>query len=207
MRLGPWILPLAWMGIIFVLSTGSFGAEATGLLVFPLLRSLLPWATPSQIDFLHWLGRKGGHVTEFAILAWLWYRALLALRSPHLGRRTLGFVALVLAVAYAIVDELHQGLTGQRTASAADVGLDALAAAGAVSVLGLGWQELTETLTTLLLWFSACGGSLLLLVALLAGAPAGWLWGAVPLAWIALWGWRRHRRPHGAATNGPGPNG
>ena len=55
-------------------------------------------------------------------------------------------------------------------------------------------MKTAERLTTLLLWSAAGGGSVLLLVSVLAGAPARWLWGSVPLAWIVLWAWHRWRR-------------
>ncbi|MFZ1061106.1 MAG: VanZ family protein, partial [Candidatus Rokuibacteriota bacterium] len=116
MRAGPFVPPVVWMGVIFWLSTPSFAAEETGGWILPLLKALLPWATLPQLEFIHWLGRKMAHVTEYAILAWLWHRAL---SRPGRGPRSLA--AFALTVAYAITDELHQGWTGSRGASALDV--------------------------------------------------------------------------------------
>ncbi len=189
MGLAPFIPPLAWMGVIFWLSTGSFSAEETGGWILPLLKALLPWATPHQLEFLHWLGRKTAHVTEYAILAWLWHRAFL-----KSGPRPRPRAAFGLTVAYAIVDELHQGWTGQRGASPLDVALDAFGGAVALVLLTLGWRRTLDGLTPLLLWFAAVGGSLFLVISLLAGAPGRWLWASVPLAWLALWAWRRRGR-------------
>jgi len=57
-------------------------------------------------------------------------------------------------------------------------------------------QKAVTVLTTILLWIAAAGGTLLLLLHLLAGTPARWLWVSAPLAWLALWGWWRvGRRP------------
>ncbi len=189
MRLGPFVPPVAWMGVIFWLSTGSFSAEETGGWIIPLLKALLPWATLPQLEFLHWLGRKTAHAMEYAILAWLWHRAL---RRTGRGARPLA--AFALTVAYAITDELHQGWTGQRGASALDVLLDAVGGGAALTLISLGWRRSVERLTAVLLWFAAAGGSLLLLVALVAGVPVRWLAASVPLAWLALWAWRRRRR-------------
>lgn len=194
MRFGPWIPPLAWMGLIFWLSTGTFSAEETGSWLLPLLQALFPWATPGQLEFLHWLGRKTAHVVEYAILAWLWQRAFVKSGPPALSGSGQGLAAFGFTMAYAIFDELHQGWTGQRTASAHDVVLDAFGGGVALTLTRWGWHRTAERLTALLLWFAAGGGSLLLLVNVLAGAPARWLWGSVPLAWIMLWAWHHRRR-------------
>jgi VanZ family protein len=178
------------MAVIFWLSSGSFAAEETAPRVFAFLRFLLPWAGESQLALLHGLGRKAGHVLEYAVLAWLWHRAF----SKTLPGRPHARSAFGLTLAYAVFDELHQGWTGWRDASAFDVGLDALGGAGALALLRWGWRRLAERLTTVLLWLAAAGGSLLLAVRLLAGVPGSWLWASVPLAWIALWGWWRTRR-------------
>ncbi len=189
MRFGPWIPPVGWMGVIFWLSTASFSAEQTGGWILPLLKALLPWASPSQLEFLHWLGRKTAHATEYGILAWLWQRAF-----SRAGRGQRPRAAFGLTVAYAIVDEFHQGWTVERGASVGDVVLDAFGGGAALLLINWGWRRVVQQLTALLLWFAAAGGSLLLLVGLLAGAPSRWLWWSVPFAWIALWMWRRRGR-------------
>src|SRR3972149_5178302 len=75
MRVGPFVPPVVWMGVIFWLSTRSFAAEETGGWILPLLKALFPWATLPQLEFIHWLGRKTAHVLEYAVLAGLWHRA------------------------------------------------------------------------------------------------------------------------------------
>ena len=198
MRIGPWIPPVAWMGVIFWLSTGTFSAEHTLGWTFPILRALFPWATQSQLAFLHWLGRKTAHVTEYAILAWLWHRALSKPAPRDLAPGARAWAALGLTVAYAILDELHQGWTGERGASPADVALDAVGGGVALTLRVWGLDRGVERLTAALLWFAAVGGSLLLLLNLVAGAAAAWLWASVPLAWLALWRWRHRRCVDGA---------
>ncbi|MBI4589827.1 MAG: VanZ family protein [Candidatus Rokubacteria bacterium] len=197
MRFRPWIPPLAWMGVIFWLSTPSFSEEGTGGWILPILRALLPWASPVHLDFIHWLGRKTGHVTEYAILAWLWHRAFSRTRR---GDRPLA--AFGLTVGYAIFDELHQGWTGSRGASALDVVLDAFGGGTALAFITWGWRRAPERLTGALLWLAAAGGSLLLLVHLAAGAPPRWLWASVPLAWMALWAWRRRAQQRRLDSSG-----
>ena len=188
----PFVPPAAWMGVIFLLSTGRFSAEETGGWILPLLKALFPWASLPQLEFLHWLGRKTAHVIEYAILASLWYHAFW--RTGRAGRP---LAAFGLTVAYAITDELHQGWTGSRGASALDVVLDACGGGAALLLVAWGWGHAAEKVTGALLWLAAAGGSLLLLVYLAAGAPVRWLLVSVPPAWLALWAWRRRRRPDG----------
>ena len=85
---------LAWAAVIFALS--SIPSLSTGLGV---------WDT---------VLRKGAHVTEYAILGALLYRAL-EREVP----------ALAAGIAYAATDELHQHFVRGRHASPVDLGIDA----------------------------------------------------------------------------------
>jgi hypothetical protein len=134
--------------------------------------------------------RKTGHVLEYGILAWLWFRAL---APAHRG----GLAAFAISAAYAGLDEWHQAWTGRRAGSVVDVLLDGTAAAAALSLLRFGWQAVITFLTTILLWIAAAGGTLLLLLKLLTDVPGGWLWVSSPAAWMSLWLWRRYSKdPH-----------
>ena len=90
-----WLPVFAWAAVIFAFSS------------IPSLSSGLgEWDT---------VLRKGAHITEYAILGALLYRAL-------------GVEALALAVgiAYAATDELHQHFVRGRHASPIDVAIDAV---------------------------------------------------------------------------------
>ncbi|TML05206.1 MAG: VanZ family protein [Actinobacteria bacterium] len=89
-----WLPVLAWAAVIFALS--SIPSLSTGLGV---------WDT---------VLRKGAHVTEYAILGALLYRAL-EREVP----------ALAAGIAYAATDELHQHFVRGRHASPVDLGIDA----------------------------------------------------------------------------------
>ena len=102
------------MAAIVWFSGGAFSAENTGSVLRPLFRWLLPGASDAQIAALHALIRKSAHVTEYAILGALLYRAL--------GREAL---ALAVGVAYAATDEFHQHFVRGRHASPLDVAIDA----------------------------------------------------------------------------------
>ncbi len=99
-----WGLVLVWMGMIWYLSDQpnlSSGLEAD------------------------WWLRKGAHITEYAILTWLWWQAA--------GRRGLWWVIWGV-IAYAVSDEIHQSFVVGRHGSALDVVIDST---GAVIMTGL----------------------------------------------------------------------
>jgi VanZ family protein len=95
-RADPWLLPLALMTIIFVLSAQP--------------------SLDSGLGTIDTVGRKVVHFGEFALLSMLWWRALVT-RMP--SRRALP-LALVISAAYAASDELHQHFVSGRHASPID---------------------------------------------------------------------------------------
>ena len=90
-----WLPVVAWAAVIFAFS--SVPHLGTGLGT---------WDT---------VLRKGAHVTEYAVLGALLYRAL--------GREA---IALAAGIAYAATDELHQHFVRGRHASPVDVAIDAV---------------------------------------------------------------------------------
>ena len=96
--LNVWLPVLAWAAVIFAFS--SIPSLSSGLGV---------WDT---------VLRKGAHVTEYAILGALLYRAL-----------ERDVPALAAGIAYAATDELHQHFVRGRHASPIDVGIDAVGVA------------------------------------------------------------------------------
>lgn len=110
-RLDPWVPPLALMAVIFVLSAQ------------PDLNSGL-----GTIDFI---GRKIVHMSEYALLCFLWWRALRTITAPS---RAIAF-ALLITVAYACTDEFHQHFVHGRHGTPVDVGIDAVGATAAALVI------------------------------------------------------------------------
>lgn len=130
MRPNYWVPPLLWMAVIFWMSTDSFSVAVAGSVLLPWLHYLLPWASPAQLEWLHAALRKLTHLTNYAVLALLWYRAFVdGLRLP--GRRAAA-LALGIAVAWAGFDEGHQTMVPSRSGSVVDVGIDSTGAAIAV---------------------------------------------------------------------------
>jgi VanZ family protein len=104
-RVDPWAPPLLLMAVIFALSAQ------------PDLNSGL-----GTIDLV---GRKVIHASEYALLTFLWWRALRTIAAP----RTAALFALSLAVGYAGTDEFHQHFIKGRHGTPVDVGIDAFGAA------------------------------------------------------------------------------
>ncbi len=114
---------VAWMAVVFFASTDAFSASHSGQLVRPVLLWLFPHISEGQISTIHFLIRKAGHLTEYAILGLLAARAFHG--SAHAELRRRGFeVALSLVVLYAFSDEFHQSFTPSRTASIYDSLID-----------------------------------------------------------------------------------
>ncbi len=128
-----WLPLLCWMSIIFIGSTDLLSSQNTARFIGPLLRWINPNVTDETIRFVQVIVRKGGHTTEYAVLAALAWRALrpLMLATQPWCWRTAA-LALLIATLYAVTDEYHQSLIATRLGSGWDVLIDS---AGAV--LGL----------------------------------------------------------------------
>jgi hypothetical protein len=119
-------------------------------------------------------------MTEYAVLAALWFVALT--RERRWSARRAAWLALLVAVGWAFLDELHQATEPSRTASVGDIGFDTAGALVATSVARLGWRRAIGSLTTTLLWAAAAGGALVIAINLASGVASGVLWITVPLA-------------------------
>lgn len=126
--------PLCWTGLIAYLGGSQWDGAHSSAWIIPLLRALLPAASPEALATLHLVIRKYAHVLEYAVLAGLWRRSL--------GR---AWPALGLAGATAVLDELRQSVSPGRTASFHDALLDCAAAGVVLLVLAsLGQRRTTS---------------------------------------------------------------
>ena len=119
-----WLPLLIWLGVIFIGSTSVMSAEHTSRYIVPFLFWLKPGMSPKTIWIILVVARKGAHVTEYAVLALLLWRALRSV--PLLRTRTLMvFGAVLLGCAlFAASDEFHQTFVKSRTPSVRDALLD-----------------------------------------------------------------------------------
>jgi VanZ family protein len=124
--------PMAiWMAVVFVMSTDFGSSDHSSRILVPLLRWFDPAVTQATIERAHFLVRKAGHVTEYAILALLVLRALRILSSNPPARWSwpLAALALAIAAAYGATDEIHQLFVPSRGPSLHDVMIDSSGAA------------------------------------------------------------------------------
>ncbi len=114
-RLDPWLPPFVLMALIFAFSAQSDLNSGLGV-----------------IDLI---GRKIVHMSEYALLCFLWWRALRTVVSPT---RAI-VLAFAFSVAYACSDELHQHFVRGRHGTPIDVGIDSVGAG--LAALGIRRRE------------------------------------------------------------------
>ena len=186
MRRSDWVPPIVWMAGILALSTDSGSSQHTGGFVLPALRFIWPTATLPLLETVHAIIRKLAHVTEYAVLGSLWYRAFARRQPPKVAVA----LAVSLSAAWAFVDEAFQTLIPSRTASVLDVGIDA---AGAVlaCVGALDRPRLVDIVRSALLWMAAVIGSTALVLNAVIGDNSGALWVTTSAAALAVVARRR----------------
>ena len=137
-RLGWYWLPVAaWMALIFSASSDSRSYEHSSSLVEPILRWLFPHLSEAWIHNLHELLRKGAHLTEYAVLALLLWRAIRqpVKNDPRPWSWRLARLVLLLVMLYAATDEFHQQFVPTRTSLVSDVFIDTGGAAAGLLLL------------------------------------------------------------------------
>jgi len=102
-----WLPPLVWMGLIYFLSS------------FHKLQA-------SPVSWQDFVIRKTAHFLEFAVLFILYNRGLT--KSIQLPIKKRLFLALALAIGYAMTDEFHQTKVLGRTGKPFDILVDSLGA-------------------------------------------------------------------------------
>lgn len=122
-----YVLPLlCWMGLIFFLSTDNGSVAHTNPAMSSIVRRLFPGIEqrlgPEITERIDWNIRKTAHVSEYALLAILSFRAI-AWGNPRLRGRNI-LLPYLIGLLYAASDEYHQSFVPSRGASAADVFFD-----------------------------------------------------------------------------------
>ena len=131
------------MVLIFSASGDTNSFQHSSTLFVPLLHWLFPAMSMETIEAIHHAFRKCGHLSEYALLALLLWRAIYHTRQPLVapelgeGKWRWDEAGLVLALIflYAASDEIHQAFVPGRTALVSDVFIDT--AGGAAGLLAL----------------------------------------------------------------------
>jgi VanZ family protein len=114
------------------------------------LRWLFPHIEQTWIDLIHYIVRKGGHLTEYAFLALLLWRAIHFTQVQKLPEQrqnltehiyhdcwkwTEAGLTLAIVFLYAAMDEFHQFFVPLRTPMLSDVFIDTCG--GAIALIAL----------------------------------------------------------------------
>ena len=125
------------MWLIFSASGDQLSFQHSSRLVGPFLRWLFPHLSDDSVNDIVVLVRKCAHLTEYAVLALLLWRALRKPPGPNAPpwRWSQAGLALALVALYAASDEFHQTFVPSRNGCVSDVLLDT--AGGALGLLCL----------------------------------------------------------------------
>jgi VanZ family protein len=133
--------------VIFTASTDLGSTRHTSRLIGPFLRWFKPDVSAETIHAVQVMVRKTGHVTEYAILAVLFWIA----RRVAGGTRPLlqnwnwreAWLIVLGCALYAITDELHQSFVATRQESVVDIFIDTVGALfGLLAIRAFGrWRK------------------------------------------------------------------
>lgn len=140
-----WLVVVLWFGLIFVASSDTGSAKRSSRIIGPLVRMIFPELPEESVQEIIFYVRKAAHVTEFAILSWLLWRAF---RKPVKNDpRPWSWIearnAFFGVVLYAATDEIHQCFVPSRQGTVLDVLIDSVGgAAGLIALWAFGrWRK------------------------------------------------------------------
>ena len=133
-RFRHWIPAIIVAAMISLFSTHYFSGEQTARFIVPILHWLFPGANPHKLRLMHFGIRKLAHITEFGVFSITVFHGIRAGRSGWNFKWA--FATLVIAVAYASLDEWHQSFVPLREPRLRDVAIDSF---GALSAQTLVW--------------------------------------------------------------------
>ncbi len=118
------------------MSTDTFSAAHTSLVIEPLFRWLFPSISYEALERAHHLVRKSAHFTEYFIFFLLLYHGIRASRRDNRPWHwSWAIVAWLIAAVYSVLDEIHQIFVPSRGPSPWDSLLDSTGALFALLIL------------------------------------------------------------------------
>jgi VanZ family protein len=128
-----WLPAIAWTCVVLLASSDTFSAQNTGSILEAVVTTLFGRIDPQTFEVAHFLVRKSAHLTEYAILSLVWFRAW---RSGQPGFQwRWGMLGVAVALATAVTDEVHQSFVPSRSGDVRDVLLDLTGALAAQLIL------------------------------------------------------------------------
>jgi VanZ family protein len=130
---------LLWMSVIFIGSTDLGSSQRTSRIIGPILKWFKPDVSEETIRAVQAVVRKGAHVTVYAFLAALVWRATRVARGISVFNSGWSWPEMwgivFICALYAVTDELHQTYVQTRQGSPWDVGFDSAGAAAALLLI------------------------------------------------------------------------
>ena len=121
-----WLPVALWMAVIFAASTSAGTFQHSSRIIGPLLHWFFPNMAEGTVNTVVFAVRKCAHMTEYAVLALLLWRAMWKPQSNDTrpwswptARNAILFTAL-----YAMTDEIHQLFVADRQGQFIDVVID-----------------------------------------------------------------------------------
>jgi len=140
-----WLPIVIWWALIFAASSDAGSFHRSSRIIGPVVRWLFPQISPAGVDEVVLVVRKCAHLSEYAVLALLHWRALRKprRRDPRPWSWRQARLALLLVVLYAASDEFHQTFVPSREGCVRDVLIDSCGAlAGLLALWAVGrWRK------------------------------------------------------------------
>ncbi|HKQ38064.1 MAG TPA: VanZ family protein [Verrucomicrobiae bacterium] len=125
-----WLPVLLWLALIFSASADKGSGHRSSRIIAPIVRWFVPNISQRNLDRIVHTVRKTAHVTEYAILALLLFRALASKPKEDASFPLRAAIfAFGLAALYAMTDEFHQTFVPSREGQVSDVIIDSFGAA------------------------------------------------------------------------------
>lgn len=138
-----WLPPILWMLFLFP-TNDALTVSSTSHIIVPLLMWLFPHADAVTIDSFHILVRKSIHFIEYALLAFLLFRAF---RGRNKGWRLQWVLyAGIITIGYSSLDEFFQTLIPSRTGEFSDWMIDTAGAIFALCIITIVSSKKIRTL-------------------------------------------------------------
>jgi VanZ family protein len=131
------------MGLIFGFSTDAGSSHRTSRIIGPILRWFVPDISDDAIRGVQLVLRKGGHLTEYAVLACLLWHARRRAKWNDARPWSAGEAMFAIGVAtlFAASDEIHQSTVPSRQGQVTDVLIDTMGACAGIAAVWLAGRQ------------------------------------------------------------------
>ena len=135
-----WVPPILWMAFIFPVGNKTFASPWLYQFIFRIGRAIIPGVNSETLAMIYIIVRKTMHFFEYAILAYLLFRAFRG-DHPKRWRSKWAVQAALGAIAFGFVDEFLQSFVPHRRGSPLDWGIDSAGIVLAIAAMSLRYRS------------------------------------------------------------------